>query len=237
MRLMPGICNIAIMGAAGCRGATASRLEPVPSQTDPPKELPTPNPIPCPIPLIPFTPPVLAATLSTGLRGAQVVLSLIHREASPDLLIYGDRIGKLGRLVPACDAVIFNSTGEKVLLTRRTDNSQWCLPGGAMDPGESASECCAREVLEETGLVVSVGRLIGVYSTPHRILEYADGNRKQALDFVFEAVRISGELSVSDETTEAGYFSPEQMKSMDVMELFHERINDAFARQEAVFLR
>ncbi len=106
-----------------------------------------------------------------------------------------------------------------------------------MDPGESASECCAREVLAETGLVVSVGRLIGVYSTPHRITEYADGNRKQALDLVFEAVRISGELSVSDETTKLGYFSPEQMKSMDVMELFHERVNDAFARQGQAFLR
>jgi len=153
------------------------------------------------------------------------------------LLIYGDRIGKLGRIVTACDAVIFDSPWEKVLLTRRTDNGRWCLPGGAMDPGESASECCAREVLEETGLVVTVGRLIGVYSTPHRITEYADGNRKQALDLVFEAVRISGELSVSDETTKLGYFSPEQMKSMDVMELFHERVNDAFTRQGAAFLR
>ena len=153
------------------------------------------------------------------------------------MLIYGDRIGKLGRIVTACDAVIFDSPGEKVLLTRRTDNGRWCLPGGAMDPGESASECCAREVLEETGLVVTVGRLIGVYSTPHRITEYADGNRKQALDLVFEAVRISGELSVSDETTKLGYFSPEQMKSMDVMELFHERVNDAFARRGQAFLR
>ena len=153
------------------------------------------------------------------------------------MLIYGDRIGKLGRIVTACDAVIFDSPGEKVLLPRRTDSGRWCLPGGAMDPGESASECCAREVLEETGLVVTVGRLIGVYSTPHRITEYADGNRKQALDLVFEAVRISGELSVSDETTKLGYFSPEQMKSMDVMELFHERVNDAFARQGQAFLR
>ncbi len=153
------------------------------------------------------------------------------------MLIYGDRIGKLGRIVTACDAVIFDSPGEKVLLTRRTDDGRWCLPGGAMDPGESASECCAREVLEETGLVVTVGRLIGVYSTPHRITESPDGNRKQTFDLVFEAVRISGELSVSDETTKLGYFSPEQMKSMDVMELFHERVNDAFARQGQAFLR
>ena len=106
-----------------------------------------------------------------------------------------------------------------------------------MDTGESAAECCAREVLEATGLVVSVGRLIGVYSTPHRITEYSDGNRKQAFDLVLEAVRIAGELRASDETTEARYFRPEQMKSMDVMELFHERINDAFARQEAAYER
>ncbi len=106
-----------------------------------------------------------------------------------------------------------------------------------MDPGESASECCVREVLEETGLVVSVGRLIGVCSTPHRITEYADGNRKQAFDLVFEAVRTGGELSVSVETTEIGYFSPEQMKCMDVMELFYERVDDAFARQEAAIVR
>ena len=106
-----------------------------------------------------------------------------------------------------------------------------------MDTGESAAECCAREVLEETGLVVSVSRLIGVYSTPHRITEYSDGNRKQALDLVFEAVRIAGELRASDETMEAKYFSPVQMKSMDVMELFHERINDAFASQEAAYER
>ena len=153
------------------------------------------------------------------------------------MLLYGDRIGKQGRLVPACDAVIFDATREKVLLTRRSDNGQWCLPGGSMDPGESAPECCAREVLEETGLVVSVGRLIGVYSTPHRITEYADGNRKQALDLVFEAVRISGELGICDETTEAGYFSLEQMRSIEIMELFRERVDDAFVSQEAAFLR
>lgn len=153
------------------------------------------------------------------------------------MLIYGDRLGKQGRLVPACDAVIFDPTGKKVLLTRRTDNGRWCLPGGAMDPGESAAECCAREVLEETGLVVRVGRLIGVYSTPHRITEYADGNQKQAVDLVFEADWVGEELRVSDEVTEAGFFSRAEMDSMDVMELFYERVDDAFANRQAAFLR
>jgi len=153
------------------------------------------------------------------------------------VLIYGDRVGKQGRLVPACDAVIFDLAREKVLLTRRSDNGRWCLPGGAMDPGESAAECCAREVLEETGLVVRVGRLIGVYSTPHRITEYPDGNRKQAFDLVFEVEWVSEELRFSDEVTEAGFFSREDMDAMDVMELFYERVDDALANRDAAFVR
>ena len=95
-----------------------------------------------------------------------------------------------------------------------------------MDPGESA-ECCAREALEETGLVVSVGRLVGVYTSPHLIVEYADGNRVQPVAFSFEATPIGGELTISDETTEYGYFSLEEMKSMDLMEHHHQRIIDA----------
>ena len=99
-----------------------------------------------------------------------------------------------------------------------------------MDPGESAAECCAREVLEETGLVVSVGRLIGVYTSPHLMVEYADGNRIQPVAFSFEAEPIGGELTISDETTEYGYFSLEEMKTMDVMEHHHQRIIDADER-------
>ena len=106
-----------------------------------------------------------------------------------------------------------------------------------MDPGESAAECCAREVLEETGLIVRVGKLIGVYSTPHRIIEYADGNRRQGLTLFFEAEPNGGELCITDETTQVGYFSFEQMKSMDVMEPVYERVADAFAGLETAFVR
>ena len=163
----------------------------------------------------------------------------VQQEALPKVakLIYGERIGKLAKLTPTCAAVIFDLTRQHVLLTRRSDNGRWCLPGGAMDPGESAVEACAREVLEETGLVVHVGRLVGVYSTPHRITEYADGNRLQGLDLSFEAEQIGGELCLSDETTEVGYFSREQMKAMDVMEPVYERVADAYADQEAAIVR
>ena len=37
----------------------------------------------------------------------------------------------------------------------------WELPGGRPEPDESASECLIRELWEETGLAVRVGRLLG----------------------------------------------------------------------------
>ena len=106
-----------------------------------------------------------------------------------------------------------------------------------MDPGESAAECCAREVLEETGLVVRVGKLIGLYSDPHVVYEYLDGNRVQGVTLSFEAEPIGGELRDSIETTEVGYFSLEQLETMDVMEEDRQKVIDAFAGQEAAFVR
>lgn len=106
-----------------------------------------------------------------------------------------------------------------------------------MEPGESAAEACAREVWEETGLRVRVGKLIGVYSSPHRLLEYADGNRYQIVGLCFEAAPIGGTLSLSDETTEAGYFTPDEIAAMDVMEPHPQRIADALEARPAAFVR
>lgn len=145
-------------------------------------------------------------------------------------LIYGERIGRQARLRCGCSAAIFDPTGEKLLLTRRSDNGRWCLPGGAMDPGERAAEACAREVWEETGLQVEVTRLIGVYSSPDVIVEYADGNRFQVLALHFEAQVTGGELGLSSETTQVGFFTLQEMEGMDVMENHRERIHDTFAR-------
>ena len=102
-------------------------------------------------------------------------------------LIQGDRVGKQATLRPGASAIIFDDARQKVLLTRRADNGRWCLPGGGMDPGESVEEACIREVLEETGLEARVTKLVGVYTSPDIVIEYADGNRIQPVAFSFEA--------------------------------------------------
>jgi ADP-ribose pyrophosphatase YjhB (NUDIX family) len=152
-------------------------------------------------------------------------------------LIYGDRIGATAHLRVGCSATIFDVARERILLTRRTDNGRWCLPGGAVEAGESVEETCVREMREETGLEVRVTRLIGVYSSPHFIVEYADGNRWQFISLSFEAEILGGELGLSNETTEFGYFTPDEIRQMDLMDNHVQRIADALAAQPEAFLR
>jgi len=152
-------------------------------------------------------------------------------------IVYGERIGKQARLAIGCSAIIWDATKQRILLTRRADNGQWCLPSGRMEPGESIAETCAREVWEETGLRVRVTRLLGVYTSPDLIVEYPDGNKFQIVGFSFEAQVMGGELGLSDETTDYGYFTPDQIESMDLMEHHRERIADALAGQTAAFVR
>lgn len=149
---------------------------------------------------------------------------------------FGKRIGQLGVLRIGCSAVIFDTHG-RVLLTRRADNGQWCLPGGAMEAGESVEETCVREVFEETGLRVRVTRLIGVYSNRDALVEYPDGNKAQIVVLNFEAEVTGGEPRLSDETTEIGYFTIDEIETMDLLGHHKERIRDALARQSAVFVQ
>jgi len=142
-------------------------------------------------------------------------------------LIYGDRIAKDAVLRVNATAVIFDSSREKVLLIRRLDNGRWCVPGGGMDPGESAEETCARETLEETGLEVVVTKLVGIYTSPDVIATYEDGNRWQSIGISFEAEVAAGDLRLSRETTDIGYFSIDLLDKLDLLEDQLERIQDA----------
>ena len=151
-------------------------------------------------------------------------------------LIYGDRVGRSGHLMVGSCAVILDAD-KKVLLTRRTDNGRWCLPGGRVEPGENVSEGCAREVLEETGLEVAIGRLIAVYSTPDMLVEYPDGNRVQLISFSFEAEVTGGSLRLSDETTDYGYYARDELDAIDLMEHHRQRVADAFVGQVATLVR
>lgn len=151
-------------------------------------------------------------------------------------VIYGDRIGRQGKIRLGCSAAIFDEQ-RRILLTKRMDNGQWCLPSGGLEPGESVAETCEREVLEETGLSVVVKRLVGVYSHPDQLSVYSDGNKFQIVAIHFEAEITGGELGLSDETSDFGYFTMEEVEGLEMLGRHKERIIDTLAGQREAFVK
>ena len=138
---------------------------------------------------------------------------------------------------PGVSAVILDDGG-RVLLQRRTDNDAWGLPGGAVEFGESVLDALAREVREETGLAVEIGRLIGVYSHPdhHQVVTYPDGNVIHFVSVCFQCSPAGGTLTLGVETSALAWFAPTELPP-GVMPIHVIRIGDALARAPAPFIR
>jgi 8-oxo-dGTP diphosphatase len=92
---------------------------------------------------------------------------------------------------PVIDTHVIVRDGDKILLSQRGGpygHGRWHMPSGKLDHGESLTEGAARELLEETGLVVDVADLRLVHVVHHR--QEAETPR---IGFFFEAVAWTGE--------------------------------------------
>lgn len=104
--------------------------------------------------------------------------------------------------------IIVDDAG-RVLLEKRSDCGMWGLPGGKIEPGETILDAAIREAKEETGLDLTITRLLGVYSDPAtRIVTYPDnGDVAQLIDVFVEARIVSGTLTVSAESESLNFFA------------------------------
>jgi ADP-ribose pyrophosphatase YjhB (NUDIX family) len=128
--------------------------------------------------------------------------------------------------------------GRDVLLMQRSDNGHWGLPGGYVERGESVVAAVTREVYEETGVRIAVGKLIGVYSDPARqVIDYGDGQRVHAINLCFEARPTgSGTATTPHETLATGYFAADALPTPFVP--IHEiRIRDALTSAPSAAVR
>jgi len=139
------------------------------------------------------------------------------------------------RVIPAASAVITEEQG-RVLLGKRTDNSLWTIPGGTMKPGETIADTAIREVMEETGIDVEVVSLIGIYSNPSHVVEYSDGEVRQQFSVCFACRRVGGELATSDETSEVGYFSSDELEDMEIHPSIRLRIQHSLEDRSEPYL-
>jgi 8-oxo-dGTP diphosphatase len=99
--------------------------------------------------------------------------------------------------VTRCIGGIAHDTNGRLLMVRRANapgQGLWSIPGGRVEPGESDEQAVTRELKEETGLCVIVGRLIGSVTRPAVNGLYA------IHDYACQA--ISGELVAGDDAAE-----------------------------------
>ena len=94
--------------------------------------------------------------------------------------------------------VLIENDKRQVLLQKRSDTGEWCVPGGAMEPGETYIEAATRELYEEVGIKVSDLKLFGLYSGEDREIHYPNGDIVYSLSVIFTTKSYSGEISDSD---------------------------------------
>lgn len=100
--------------------------------------------------------------------------------------------------VKSVAGAIFSPDRRKILLIKRRDVPVWVLPGGGIDPDESAEKAIIREILEETGFTVKVDRLIG---------DYIPINRLSKRTHLFECSILKGNPIITPETRGIEFFS------------------------------
>jgi 8-oxo-dGTP pyrophosphatase MutT (NUDIX family) len=103
----------------------------------------------------------------------------------------------------AAGALFTNKEG-KVLLVVPTYKSEWEIPGGTVEENESPKQACEREVLEELGISVKIGRLLR--------LDYRaeTDHATELLIFLFEGGELSDEqvaaITLPDDELSACHF-------------------------------
>jgi ADP-ribose pyrophosphatase YjhB (NUDIX family) len=105
----------------------------------------------------------------------------------------------------------------RVLVIKRDDNGHWEAPGGVLELDESFEAGVRREVMEETGLEVTVERLTGVYKNlTHGIVA-----------LVYRCRPRAGDPHATEESSEIRWMTMEEVQSA-MVPAFGVRVLDAF---------
>jgi 8-oxo-dGTP diphosphatase len=122
-----------------------------------------------------------------------------------------DPAGIPGRPVIPCVGAVVKDGQDRLLLIKRGHEpgaGLWSLPGGRVEPGEPDAQAVQREVLEETGLTVTCGALVGAVQRPGlagAIFDIRD----------YAAVRTGGTLQPGDDAADVRWASPAEIASLD----------------------
>jgi ADP-ribose pyrophosphatase YjhB (NUDIX family) len=112
----------------------------------------------------------------------------------------------------AVGGFVFDPEGRVLLVERGTPPGEglWSVPGGKLEPGETLVQAVAREVREETGLVVEVGTLACV------VERMGDDYHYVILDYL--ARPIGGKLAAGSDVRAARFVSDPELPKLALTE-------------------
>ncbi|TFV66332.1 UNVERIFIED_ORG: NUDIX domain-containing protein [Bacillus sp. AZ43] len=107
-------------------------------------------------------------------------------------------------VVPCVGGVVLDAAGRLLLIRRGQAPSAglWSVPGGRVEPGETVERAVEREVLEETGLRVRAGGVVGRVSIP------GDGVVYDVVDLACTLVDPAAEPVAGDDATDVVFADP-----------------------------
>jgi 8-oxo-dGTP diphosphatase len=126
--------------------------------------------------------------------------------------------------IPCVGAVIKDEAGRLLLIRRGHEPAAglWSIPGGRIEPGESDASALVREVLEETGLTVVPGQLLGEVERPGlagTVLDIRD----------YLAVVTRGELAAGDDAADARWSTPSELAQLEARGALTSGLTEALA--------
>jgi 8-oxo-dGTP diphosphatase len=106
-------------------------------------------------------------------------------------------------------AAVIIEQDDKLLLLQRAHEpwmGSWMITAGYVEADEDPKDAAKREAMEETGLDVELGDLYKTYY-------FDDDPRGNGVVFVYKAMKVSGELRLNSEATDARYFAYDEIPS------------------------
>ena len=121
------------------------------------------------------------------------------------------KVGNDLLLLPSAAVAIYDRE-KGLLLCEHADRNIWVTPGGLIEPGENPADAAVREAWEETGLLVELTGILGVYGGPELIVDYANGDQAAYVGTIFRGRILGGTMRPDgSEILDVRYFTRQEL--------------------------